>query len=250
MNIRTIVYHAILGALMLSFAAEQAHAVEPTSIRMAQLKIKQDQLAAFTASVREEMEAALRVEPGVAAIYAAADKQNPADMVFFEMYADENAYQLHRDTPHFQKYFHTTKDMIADRVLQEAVPVELRDRHNTPAAYARENKPVNAAAIRIAYLHIKQDQLTPFLTAVKEGMEAALRTEPGVVAIYAVADKNDPTKMTFFEMYVDENAYQTHRATPHFQKYFHTTKDMIAERVLLEAVPVELRDKYNTPEKP
>lgn len=28
-----------------------------------------------------------------------------------------------------------------------------------------------------------------------------------------------------------------------------TTKDMIAERVLLEAVPVELRDKHNTPEK-
>ena len=55
--------------------------------------------------------------------------------------------------------------------------------------------------------------------------------------------------MTFFEMYVDEKAYQTHRATPHFQKYFRTTKDMIADRVLVEAVPVELRDKYNTPPK-
>ena len=244
-----IIHYALLGALMLCFTAEQAHAVEATSIRMAQLKIKQDQLAAFTASVKEEMEATLRVEPGVAAIYAAADKQNPADMIFFEMYADENAYQLHRDTPHFQKYFHTTKDMITDRVLTEAVPVELRDRHNTPAAYARDDKPVAATSIRIAYLRIKQEQLTPFLTAVKEGMEAALRTEPGVVAIYAAADRNDPTKMTFFEMYVDENAYQTHRATPHFQKYFHTTKDMIAERVLLEAVPMELRDKYNTPPK-
>lgn len=118
-----------------------------------------------------------------------------------------------------------------------------------PSCIAPHVHAAEATAVRIAQLRIKQDQLEPFLTSVKEGMEAALRTEPGVIAIYAVADKNDPTKMTFFEMYVDENAYQTHRATPHFQKYFHTTKDMIAERVLLEAVPVELRDKHNTPEK-
>ncbi|MDD2967371.1 MAG: putative quinol monooxygenase [Desulfovibrionaceae bacterium] len=109
-------------------------------------------------------------------------------------------------------------------------------------AYAAE-----PTAIRIAQLHIKADQLDAFTAAVKEGMEAALRLEPGVVAIYAVADKNDPTKLMFFEMYVDEKAYQTHRDTPHFQKYFHATKDMIADRVLLEAIPVELRDKHNTP---
>lgn len=105
----------------------------------------------------------------------------------------------------------------------------------------------DVASVRIARLHIKKDRLADFLAAVKEGMEAALRVEPGVVAIYAVADKNDPTKLTFFEMYVDENAYRIHRATPHFQKYFHTTKDMIAKRELMEAVPVELRDKHNTP---
>lgn len=105
----------------------------------------------------------------------------------------------------------------------------------------------DATAIRIAQLHIKADQLEAFTAAVKEGMETALRVEPDVVAIYAVADKNDPTKLTFFEMYANENAYQTHRNTPHFQKYFHATEGMIAKRVLLEAVPVELRDKHNTP---
>lgn len=98
-----------------------------------------------------------------------------------------------------------------------------------------------------AHLRIKPDQVEAFTAAVKEEMEAALRLEPGVVAIYTVAEKGDPTKWTFFKMYVDEEAYQIHRDTPHFQKYFHTTKGMIADRVLLEAVPVELRDKHNTP---
>ena len=246
MKLRSIIRFAALAILALCLTEEQLHAAEPASIRMAHLQIKQDQLSTFTASVKEEMEAALRVEPGVFAIYAAADANNPANMVFFEMYKDENAYQLHRDTPHFQKYFHTTKDMISDRVLLELVPVELRDRYNTPADYADVRKDAQASSIRIAHLQIKKDQLPAFLDSVKEEMEAALRVEPGVIAIYAAADKNDPTKMTFFEMYVDEAAYQTHRDTPHFQKYFHTTKDMISDRILLEAVPVELRDKRNT----
>ena len=106
---------------------------------------------------------------------------------------------------------------------------------------------MQASSIRIAHLQIKKDKLPAFLDSVKEEMEAALRVEPGVIAIYAAADKSDPTKMTFFEMYVDDAAYQTNRDTPHFQKYFHTTKDMISDRILLEAVPVELRDKHNTP---
>lgn len=244
MKIRSFIY-VVLATVFLCFAADNAHAAEVTSVRMAHLKIKESQIVAFIEIGKEEMEATLRVEPGVVAIYAVADKNNPADLTFFEMYADENACQIHRNTPHFQKYFHTTKDMIVDRVLMEAVPVELRDRYNTPAEYTIITAQAEVTSVRIAHLQIKNDQLAAFIEAVKEEMEAALRIEPGVVAIYAVADKNDPTKMTFFEMYADENAYQIHRNTPHFQKYFHTTKDMIVDRVLVEAVPVELRDKHN-----
>lgn len=247
MRLCSVIRHAALAAFLLCLGAGQGHAVEATSIRVARLSIKPDRLTAFTEAVEKGMEASLRVEAGVAAIYAAADKHNPADMIFFEMYADEDAYRRHRNTPHFQEYFHTTKDMIADRVLEEAVPVELRDRYNTPAEYTDAPARVAASSIRIARLKIREDRLAAFTEAVKEEMEAALRVEPGVVALYAVADKADPTAMTFFEMYVDENAYRTHRETPHFQKYLHATENMIVDRRLGEYVPVALRDKQNTP---
>lgn len=133
MKLRSIIRFAALAILALCLTEEQVHAAEPTSIRMAHLQIKDNQLSAFNASVKEGMEAALHVEPGVIAIYAAADKSDPTKMTFFEMYVDEAAYQTHRDTPHFQKYFNTTKDMISDRILLEAVPVELKNKHNTPS---------------------------------------------------------------------------------------------------------------------
>lgn len=122
---------AIIGVSFL-FSSRAAQAAEAGSVRIAHLTIKPGQLEAFTAAVREEMQDALRLEPGVVAIYAVADKNDPNKLMFFEMYVDEAAYQIHRETPHFVKYFETTKDMIADRVLMEGVPVELRDKHNTP----------------------------------------------------------------------------------------------------------------------
>lgn len=119
----------LMGACLMLTGTPIAHAAEPTSVRIARLDIKPECLDAFLIAVREEMATSLRVEPGVIALYAVADKQDPTKMTFFEMYVDDAAYERHRNTPHFQKYFQTTKDMIARRVLQEAVPVELRDKH-------------------------------------------------------------------------------------------------------------------------
>lgn len=135
MNTRALLLFVFAGLLLMGLntaGAAQANAVQAGTVRIAHLKIKPDQLNAFTAAIREEMRDALRFEPGVLAIYAVADRSDPAKIMFFEIYASEEAYQAHRNTLHFIKYFETTKDMIEDRVLVEGVPVEMRDKRNTP----------------------------------------------------------------------------------------------------------------------
>ena len=97
--------------------------------------------------------------------------------------------------------------------------------------------------VRIAELQIDQAQLAAYTTAVKKEIETSVRVEPGVLAIYAVAEKNDPTRLRFFEMYADEMAYQAHIQSPHFRKYFETTKAMITSRKLIETVAVQLSSK-------
>ena len=44
------------------------------------------------------------MEDGVLAMYAATKQDSPNDWIFFEIYADEAAYQAHRETPHFKDY--------------------------------------------------------------------------------------------------------------------------------------------------
>ena len=112
---------------------------------------------------------------------------------------------------------------------------------NIGYGHATEQQPV----VRMAHIEVKPGLRDAFIAAVTKGMRTSVQTEPGVLALYCVADKNNPNKLIFFEMYVSEEAYQVHRATPHFKKYIETTKDMSVSKSLLETVPVELQDKWH-----
>ncbi|MCD5978236.1 Antibiotic biosynthesis monooxygenase [Pseudomonas savastanoi pv. glycinea] len=94
--------------------------------------------------------------------------------------------------------------------------------------------------VRIAQLVIDPAQLGAYQTAVKEEMAESVRLEPGVLAIYSVAEKEHPNRLHFFEIYANEAAYRSHIASVHFQKYVKTTQSMITSRVLIETDPVQL----------
>lgn len=100
-----------------------------------------------------------------------------------------------------------------------------------------------AKIVRIAELEIDPAQLDKYTAAVKEEMEISVRTEPGVLGIYSVAEKDNPSKLRFFEIYADEAAYQAHIRSPHFRKYYEITKTMITSRKLIETTPVLLAAK-------
>ena len=108
---------------------------------------------------------------------------------------------------------------------------------------AGADEPPAGAVVRIAELEIDPAQLESYEAAVKEEMEAAVRLEPGVLAIYAVAEKDHPTRLRFFEIYASEEAYRSHIDSPHFKKYVAVTQPMIRSRRLIETVPVLLSAK-------
>ena len=97
--------------------------------------------------------------------------------------------------------------------------------------------------IRIARIVVDSNRLQEYRSALKEGIETAVRVEPGVLTLYAVYDKEHPTHVTVFEIYADEAAYQSHLQTPHFKKYKETVKDMVKSLELADAFPIGLATK-------
>lgn len=92
--------------------------------------------------------------------------------------------------------------------------------------------------VRLAKLVIDSAQLDSYKAQLKEEIEASVRLEPGVLTLYAVFEKNNPTHITILEIYADESAYKSHLLTPHFIKYKNGTKDMVKSLELVESVPI------------
>ncbi len=92
--------------------------------------------------------------------------------------------------------------------------------------------------VRLAKLVIDSAQLVSYNAFLKEEIEASVRLEPGVLTLYAVAEKNDPTHITILEIYADSTAYLSHLKTPHFIKYKNGTANMVKSLELVEAVPL------------
>jgi quinol monooxygenase YgiN len=125
MNARQLL---VLGASVLASSlagSAVADRMQEPYVRVAEIEIDPAQIEAYKAAINEEIEMSVRAEPGVLALYAVSVKDNPAHIRVFEIYANENAYKAHLETPHFMKYKSVTQDMVRHLNLLETVPIKL-----------------------------------------------------------------------------------------------------------------------------
>lgn len=94
-------------------------------VRIAELEIDGAQIEQYQAALREEIQASIRLEPGVLTLYAVAVKGHPEQVRIFETYANQAAYEAHLKTPHFLKYKTGTAGMVRSLRLVETEPIEL-----------------------------------------------------------------------------------------------------------------------------
>ena len=99
--------------------------VDPTKqlVRLSKIEVDPLRLIEYNAYLKEEIEASMRLEPGVLTLYATAEKENPNKVTILEIYADEEAYRKHIQTPHFQKYKQGTLDMVKSLELVDSTPL-------------------------------------------------------------------------------------------------------------------------------
>ncbi len=105
--------------------------------------------------------------------------------------------------------------------------------------------------VRISEIEIEPAYLEQYKAILKEESEASVRLEPGVIAIFPMFQKENPTQLRILEIYADKESYQAHLKTPHFLTYKTTTLKMVKSLKLvdMDALDVEtmpaLFKKYN-----
>ena len=104
-------------------------------------------------------------------------------------------------------------------------------------------KTIEQPVVRIAELEIDSGQVEAYRNALKEEVETSIRVEPGVLTLYAVSVKGQPTQVRIFETYKDQAAYESHLQTPHFKKYKSDTQGVVKSLKLIETEPILLGRK-------
>ena len=101
------------------------------------------------------------------------------------------------------------------------------------------------AIVRLSKIEVLPENLEAYLKAAKEVGETSLRTEPGVLTIYAVSDKANPCSVTILETYASQSAYEAHIASAHFKKYKQETLHMVKSLQLCDQNPLNENSKLN-----
>ena len=104
----TTLFLSIFNILSLTATAQ----VTTKMYRIAKIKVDPNQLELYQVALKEQMNAAIQLEPGVLSYTVVADKKDASSITIFEVYASLEAYQSHIATPHFKKYKETVKNMV------------------------------------------------------------------------------------------------------------------------------------------
>jgi quinol monooxygenase YgiN len=98
--------------------------------------------------------------------------------------------------------------------------------------------------VRIAEIEIEPEHLKGYLAILKEESEASVRLEPGVICIYPMYKKENPTEIRLLEIYASKEAYESHLQTAHFKHYKTATLPMVKD---LRLVDMEAIDASSMP---
>jgi autoinducer 2-degrading protein len=79
------------------------------------LEIKAGEVDVFMAKALENGKSARETEPGCRQFDVLVDPKDKTKVMFYEVYADEAAFEAHQQTAHFKKYFATALDHLVSR---------------------------------------------------------------------------------------------------------------------------------------
>ncbi|MEJ1238417.1 antibiotic biosynthesis monooxygenase [Chryseolinea sp. T2] len=206
-------------------------------VRLAIIEVDTTQINNYNEFLKEEIEASIKKEPGVITLYAVSEKENPERITLFETYADSAQYKSHLSTPHFQKYKQGTLQMVTHLDLIETKSL-LYHRKSELSKLNPKN-----FYIRLIKIELDPNSISDFNSLANYVMMPGLKTESGVLVMYAVAEKNNPAHISILEVYEDSDSYSKHIKTPHFLKYKDQSAKMVKSLKLIDVNPILLGSK-------
>ncbi|MBQ8484581.1 MAG: antibiotic biosynthesis monooxygenase [Bacteroidaceae bacterium] len=93
--------------------------------------------------------------------------------------------------------------------------------------------------VRLSVIEVYPEYLDEYLAAAATVGGESVKKEPGVICIYPSHLKSDKCQIRILEIYRDQEAYQSHIASEHFQTYKQGTLHMVKNLELIDMNPLD-----------
>ena len=93
--------------------------------------------------------------------------------------------------------------------------------------------------VRLSVIEVYPEYLDEYLKAAATVGGESVKKEPGVICIYPSHLKSDKCQIRILEIYRDQEAYQSHIASEHFQTYKQGTLHMVKNLELIDMNPLD-----------
>lgn len=218
-----------------AFAQELKISASPV-INIFELGIKQGKTALYDEVAKNNITASIGSESDTLAMYSVKQKTNPETAYMIEIYANNNAYRNHINSPQYKEFLHISPQIIQ---AEHKRKITLTPQFLGDKKVVQNDETINNLVI----VDVKPEFSQAFHDVVLPEMAQSLKVENGVLAMYAATEENYSLRWYFYEIYASEADYQTHRQTPHFQDYINQTANMTTYKESISVTPSFLMNK-------
>lgn len=180
----------------------------------------------------------IETEPGTLAMYATHVPDDPAVCYVFEVYADDDAYQVHASSAQFKAYVEMASSALTGRAVFQVAPQLMIEKAEPLRVTGASD-----VEVHLVFVDVDPEGEDTFRAAIEANMRTAVEVEPGVLVMYAATLADDPNRWVFWEVYASAEAYQVHRDAQHFKDYIAATDPIVKGKEFFVLAPDTLASK-------
>ena len=132
--------------------------------------------------------------------------------------------------------------ILLTSILMMAMMTSCNDKKTAGSAIQQEELKVydpQKMLVRLSVIEVYPEYLDEYLAAAATVGGESVKKEPGVICIYPSHLKSDKCQIRILEIYRDQEAYQSHIASEHFQIYKQGTLHMVKNLELIDMNPLD-----------
>ena len=169
-------------------------------------------------------------EKGSYSLYGAVARENENIMRLLEIYEDEDAYQIHRNSEGFKQYIEERAPILEKLIILPVDPVVLEQKAEGTGKF-----------VSMTIVEVKPENLEDFKALIKQEMTRAVADEAGVLGLFATAEQGEKNyRFHTMEIYTDEDAHKKYLSSDKYQEYRKRADKMLSSRKVFENYPANV----------